>query len=192
MDAAQAVRYLLAAAGSGENTRRSGTLKMQDALRGRSFGVLMGIAFIALDQLIKLLALFSLQATTFRFGSSPVNMALELSLNPGAFLSLGAGLPPQVKQLIFIVGVAAVVCWAGYWAWKNWNHSLRKAAPLFLIALGGTGNLIDRVFRDGHVVDYMVVNVGSLHTGVFNLADIAITLGALLLMVDLFKNPGNV
>ena len=38
----------------------------------------------------------------------------------------------------------------------------------------------------------MVVNVGSLHTGVFNLADIAITLGALLLMVDLFKNPGNV
>jgi signal peptidase II len=36
------------------------------------------------------------------------------------------------------------------------------------------------------------VNVGSLHTGVFNLSDIAITFGALLLMVDLFKNPGNV
>ena len=166
-------------------------MKKQDALRGRSFAVLMGNAFIAVDQLIKLLALFSLQATTFRFGSSPVNMALELSLNPGAFLSLGASLPTQVKQLIFIVGVAAVVCWAGYWAWTNWNHSLRKAAPLFLIALGGAGNLIDRVFRDGHVVDYLVVNVGPLHTGVFNLADIAITLGALLLMLDLFKSPGK-
>ena len=46
-----------------------------------------------------------------------------------------------------------------------------------MIALGGAGNLIDRVFRDGHVVDYLVVNVGPLHTGVFNLADIAITLG---------------
>ncbi|MDY7533800.1 hypothetical protein RGV33_19260 [Pseudomonas sp. Bout1] len=47
MDAAQTVLYLRAAAGLGEKTRKSGTLKMRDALRGRSFAVLMGIAFIA-------------------------------------------------------------------------------------------------------------------------------------------------
>lgn len=80
-------------------------------LRGRTFALLAGIAFVAVDQLVKLLALISLQASSFKIGSNPINLALELSLNPGAFLSLGAALPPQVKQLIFIVAVA----W-GIWA----------------------------------------------------------------------------
>ena len=45
------------------------------------------------------------------------------------------------------------------------------------------------MFRDGHVVDYMVLNVGPAHTGVFNIADIAITVGALYLLIDLFVKP---
>lgn len=161
-------------------------------LRGRTFALLAGIAFIAVDQLVKLLALVSLQAQSFKIGSTPFNLALELSLNPGAFLSLGAALPPQVKQLIFIVGVAVVVVWAMWWSLSNWNQPLRKVLPLYAIALGGIANLIDRVFRDGHVVDYMVLNLGSAHTGVFNIADIAITAGALWLMVDLFMRPRKV
>ncbi|WP_219267127.1 signal peptidase II [Pseudomonas sp. Xaverov 259] len=158
-------------------------------LRGRTFALLAGIAFIAVDQLVKLLALISLQASSFKIGSNPINLALELSLNPGTFLSLGAALPPQVKQLIFIVGVAVVVAWAMWWSLSNWSQPLRKVLPLYAIALGGIANLIDRVFRDGHVVDYMVLNVGPTHTGVFNIADIAITAGALFLMLDLFMKP---
>jgi signal peptidase II len=48
--------------------------------------------------------------------------------------------------------------------------------------LGGASNLIDRVFREGHVVDYMVLNLGSVHTGVFNIADVAIMVGAGMLL----------
>ncbi|MGF6097799.1 signal peptidase II [Pseudomonas sp. 18175] len=158
-------------------------------LRGRTFAILAGIAFIAIDQLVKLLALTSLQSQSIKIGANPFNLALELSLNPGAFLSLGAALPPQVKQLIFIVGVAVVVAWAMGWSLANWHQPLRKVLPLYAIALGGIANLIDRVFREGHVVDYMVLNVGPTHTGVFNIADIAITAGALWLMVDLFLTP---
>lgn len=158
-------------------------------LRSRTFALFAGIAFVAMDQLVKLLALVSLQANSFKFGASPLNLALELSLNPGAFLSLGAALPPQVKQLIFIVGVAVVVAWAMGWSLSNWNQPLRKVLPLYAIALGGIANLIDRVFRDGHVVDYMVLNVGPTHTGVFNIADIAITAGAIYLMIDLLVQP---
>ncbi|WP_426161152.1 signal peptidase II [Pseudomonas sp. DWR1-3-2b2] len=158
-------------------------------LRSRTFALFAGIAFVAMDQLVKLLALVSLQANSFKFGASPLNLALELSLNPGAFLSLGAALPPQVKQLIFIVGVAVVVAWALGWSLSNWNQPLRKVLPLYAIALGGIANLIDRVFRDGHVVDYMVLNVGPTHTGVFNIADIAITAGAIYLMIDLLVQP---
>lgn len=158
-------------------------------LRSRTFALFAGIAFVAIDQLVKLLALVSLQANSFKFGASPLNLALELSLNPGAFLSLGAALPTQVKQLIFIAGVAVVVAWALGWSLSNWNQPLRKVLPLYAIALGGIANLIDRVFRDGHVVDYMVLNVGPTHTGVFNIADIAITTGALFLMLDLIVKP---
>ena len=158
-------------------------------LRSRTFALFAGIAFIAIDQLVKLLALVSLQANSFKFGASPINLALELSLNPGAFLSLGAALPAQVKQLIFILGVAVVVAWAMGWSLSNWNQPLRKVLPLYAIALGGIANLIDRVFRDGHVVDYMVLNVGPTHTGVFNIADIAITAGAIYLMIDLLVRP---
>ncbi|MCF5170925.1 signal peptidase II [Pseudomonas canadensis] len=164
-------------------------MSMSSLLRSRTFALFAGIAFIAIDQLVKLLALVSLQANSFKFGASPINLALELSLNPGAFLSLGAALPAQVKQLIFIVGVAVVVAWAMGWSLSNWSQPLRKVLPLYAIALGGIANLIDRVFRDGHVVDYMVLNVGPTHTGVFNIADIAITAGAIYLMIDLLVRP---
>ena len=160
-------------------------------LRGRTFALFAGIAFIAVDQLVKLLALVSLQGNNFRFGSIPINLVLELSLNPGAFLSLGAALPPQVKQLTFIVGVAIVVAWVMWWSLSNWKQPLRKVLPLYAIALGGIANLIDRIFRDGHVVDHMVLNVGPTHTGVFNIADIAITAGALYLLVDLLAKPNK-
>ncbi len=162
---------------------------MRHALKVRGMVLVVGLAFIVLDQMVKLLALSSLQTQSFRFGSSPLNLALELSLNPGAFLSVGAALPPLVKQLVFIIGVAVVVAWAGYWALKHWAVSGRKAVALYAIALGGVGNLIDRVFREGHVVDYLVINAGPLHTGVFNLADIAITAGALVLAWDMLAKP---
>lgn len=55
--------------------------------------------------------------------------------------------------------------------------------------MGGIANLIDRVTRDGHVVDYLVLNLGPLHTGVFNLADIAIMAGAGVLLWTGLKKP---
>lgn len=66
------------------------------------------------------------------------------------------------------------------------NNSTARA-----IVLRGIANLIDRVFRDGHVVVYMVLNVGPAHTGAFNIADIAITVGALYLLADLLMKPRN-
>ena len=165
---------------------------MKHVMRNRLFAVLIGIVFIAFDQLVKLQALHSLQFDSFRFGSSFAWLDIALSLNPGAFLSLGAGLAPGVKQLIFIVGVGAVVCWAVWWALSHWAQAPRKAAAIYFIALGGASNLIDRVFREGHVVDYLILNLGSVHTGVFNIADIAIMAGAAVLLVSEFRNKRGV
>lgn len=158
----------------------------QGVLRGRAFAVVAGLAFIALDQWVKVLALIALHASYFKVGGESLGLAFELSLNPGAFLSLGARLPTQVKQAVFIIGVLVFVAWAIYWALLRWTSSIKSAIPIYAIALGGASNLIDRVFREGHVVDYLILNLGSIHTGVFNLADVAITGGAILLLLDAF------
>lgn len=57
---------------------------------------------------------------------------------------------------------------------------------LSLILGGGLGNLIDRLLRDGHVTDFLNVGFGSLRTGIFNVADAAITTGALLVLAAAF------
>jgi hypothetical protein len=52
--------------------------------------------------------------------------------------------------------------------------------------------MIDRVFNDGAVVDFMIVGTGPLHTGVFNVADMAITAGVFLVVFSLGKKNDDV
>ncbi|MFV3406410.1 signal peptidase II [Pseudomonas sp. NY15463] len=151
-------------------------------LSSRTLTLMLGVAFILLDQWVKLIALVALKSRSYAFGNQQLWLDMTLSLNPGAFLSLGASLSPGLKQLIFVVAVGVVCVWAIVWALRHWQATPLKAGAAYFIAMGGLSNLIDRVSRDGHVVDYLVFNVGPLHTGVFNLADIAIMAGAGVLL----------
>jgi signal peptidase II len=54
---------------------------------------------------------------------------------------------------------------------------------LSLIAGGGFSNLVDRMVYGGHVVDFLNIGYGSLRTGIFNIADVAIMVGATILIV---------
>ena len=49
---------------------------------------------------------------------------------------------------------------------------------IFILA-GGIGNLIDRILNNGLVTDFINVGIGPLRTGIFNVADIAFTCGAI-------------
>ncbi|WP_248919790.1 signal peptidase II [Pseudomonas entomophila] len=157
----------------------------------RTFVLVLGLAFVIIDQWVKLIALVALDNHSYVLGNQSIWLDLALSLNPGAFLSLGANLPAGLKLLVFVVVVGVVCCWASIWAFRQWQTAPVKASAAWFIAVGGLANLIDRVFRDGHVVDYLVLNVGSLHTGVFNLADIAIMAGAAVLVVDGLTRPAK-
>lgn len=107
---------------------------------------------------------------------------LTYAENPGAFLSLGAGLPDGVRFALGTVGVALLLLVA--LGWVLWRLPALPRAVLVAAALfigGGAGNLVDRVQR-GRVVDFMVMGVGPIRTGVFNVADVAIMLGAGLML----------
>jgi signal peptidase II len=105
---------------------------------------------------------------------------LDYTENTGGFLSAGAGLPPRVRTAVFTVGTAAMLAGiVGLALWMRWRGM--AALGLALIVAGGASNLADRILH-GRVVDFLNVGLGPIRTGIFNVADVAITAGAVLLL----------
>ena len=113
---------------------------------------------------------------------------LEYAENTGAFLSLGSQLPEWAQTTLLRVGVslalAALVLIALRYQWPGF--ALAGASLTFA---GGVSNLLDRILR-GSVVDFMSVGIGPIRTGIFNVADVAIIMGAVLLISDIKERSG--
>lgn len=108
--------------------------------------------------------------------------------NTGAFLGLGSGLSETTRFWLFtllvggfLLGLLLYILWSSY-------LSLLEVIGFSLILGGGLGNLIDRVLYD-YVIDFVLVGIGRLRTGVFNVADIAITVGVGLLFWRSIRSP---
>jgi signal peptidase II len=105
-----------------------------------------------------------------------------LAENPGAFLSVGAAFPQAVRSTL-TVGVSAGLAFLLAYLVRTPRLRLISFLGLALIWAGGISNLIDRFVHHGLVTDFLVVRAGLLHTGVFNLADFAIVVGVLILVL---------
>jgi signal peptidase II len=113
--------------------------------------------------------------------------------NTGAFLGLGAELPDAVRFWALIVFVGIVLIGMLGFVWTSQEMSLMGIIGALLIIGGGFGNLLDRLLRDGAVVDFMNIGIGKVRTGVFNLADLAIMIGLGMMLVwgAFSKNPSD-
>jgi signal peptidase II len=100
--------------------------------------------------------------------------------NTGAFLSLGAGAPEWLRRDVLSVFIGLSLLAIGVLAWRQRAHALASIG-LGLVWAGGLSNLFDRL-RVGHVVDFVMLSAGPLRTGVFNVADVAITAGVLMVL----------
>jgi len=129
---------------------------------------------IARDQLADQAAPLSYLSDTFR---------LQYAENPGAFLGLGGNLPPQARWLLLVVVNSLVALAIGIFVLVQTSMSPLKTLACALLLGGAIGNLIDRVRFDGLVIDFMNLGIGPLRTGIFNVADVAITTGAILLIL---------
>lgn len=107
---------------------------------------------------------------------------LEHAENSGAFLSLGDTLSSTARRVLFTLGGAVVVIGTAVWAFRSRRMSAAQIVGAALICGGGLGNVIDRVSQ-GHVTDFLNVGFGTLRTGIFNVADMALMLGLALLLV---------
>lgn len=104
-------------------------------------------------------------------------LRLQLVYNRGAFLSLGSSLPEAWRQGIFTIGAGLLLLGALTYAFlhKPGRPSIVLAFALF--SAGGVSNLFDRLAHGGLVVDFINIGVGSVRTGIFNIADIVIIVG---------------
>lgn len=118
-------------------------------------------------------------------------LRLQYIENSGAFLGLGDMLSPQVRFWFFTVFNGAIL--AALATWIMVNHKLMRIEfiAFALILAGGIGNQIDRMFNQGHVIDFLNVGVGSIRTGIFNVADMAVTGGVVLMIRFMFQYREN-
>lgn len=149
----------------------------------RRFIIFFAVTFvsIALDQWTKVLATdafkgkptLSYLGDTFRF---------QFATNEGAFLSLGGNLPETARFWLLTVGVGVLLLVISVHALRN-PVDATNLTGYALIVSGGFSNWIDRARFGGVVVDFMNMGLGSLRTGVFNVADLSILAGIGLLLI---------
>ncbi len=114
--------------------------------------------------------------------------------NPGAFLGMGGGWSSTVRYFVFgvfvVVGLIAML-WS---ILKNKISTAEIYAYSFILG-GGIGNVIDRLTHEnGHVIDFLFIDLkfsNYARTGVFNVADMAIVLGVLIILIPTFKAQKN-
>lgn len=134
--------------------------------------LLTALVVIVLDQVTKSWALDALADRTIDLLGDAVT--LRLTYNPGGAFSLLQGAPG-----FFVIATVVVVVLILMWARRIESRAL--AVSLGLVLGGGLGNLADRVVRDtgGRVIDFV-----DLHWWpVFNLADSAISVGVVLILI---------
>jgi signal peptidase II len=144
----------------------------------------LGLSFLAvlLDQLSKLLIADKMQLY------QSINILPYVNLtyvhNTGAafsFLSEAGG-----WQRWFFAALAIVISTViAVWLSRLKTHETLMAVSLSLVLGGAIGNLIDRLAY-GYVIDFLDVYVKSWHWPAFNVADSAITLGVVLMLLESF------
>jgi signal peptidase II len=159
------------------------------AARRRRMGLFAGIALgvVVADQLVKtwIDASFALTVPGAAAGEpgAPTPVIGDLvriakTYNDGGIFGLFGAAGP-------VLGLLSIAIIAGI-AWYEWRHGA-VGGPVVTVGLGlllggALGNLVDRA-RFGHVVDYVDAGIGTSRFYAFNVADAAISIGILLLVV---------
>jgi signal peptidase II len=154
--------------------------KVVDFRINRRLGFAVALLVFALDQFIKTLIIHAIDLPTRIVIEVLPIFRLYWVENHGISMGyLTADSATERWLLVLLTGAIAVA--VVFWLWRERNRL--DAASLGLVLGGALGNITDRV-RLGYVADFLDLHFGEVHPFlVFNIADAAITVGVLLLVL---------
>ena len=153
------------------------------------------VVSVVLDQVTKRMAI------AWLMGHPPIVylgdfFRLQYAENTGAFLGIFGQMSALVRKLLLIGFNTVILVAVSYYLLRPTVVSKLMTTAFALILSGGIGNLIDRVAYNGIVVDFMNMGLPFIQirgweprTGIFNVADLAIVGGLLLVVVAEFLKP---
>lgn len=111
--------------------------------------------------------------------------------NTGAFLSLGDSISPKIKFVLLTLMPLLILAGAVIYLMVKKNlPKIPLIAACFIVG-GGIGNIYDRMLYSS-VTDFMHLRFGFLQTGVFNMADVSVSLGVVILFVWYYTTGKNI
>lgn len=149
-------------------------------------GFIVIIALIGLDQGLKYLAKFLIESNTNDVVWIPGVLSFKYVENTGA----AWGMLDGKHIFFFIVTVVALVIFGYLFTKVNWKTKKVYSLSIVLLIAGTLGNAIDRLIL-GYVIDFIhvpfltyILRIVGLSNFWFNIADLCLTLGIVLLMID--------
>jgi len=160
-------------------------------LKRNIFIVLLIVFNIAIDQISKVWvrANFDYGETKSLIGEKFIMQYVE---NQGAFLGMGSDMHPTLKLILLLILPTIVLGYVIYYIIKNKELDRMSLIAFCCIVGGGIANVFDR-FTRSEVTDFFFINLGGIFkTGIFNVADVSVTTGMLMLLFSGLFNTKKV
>ncbi len=108
--------------------------------------------------------------------------------NSGAFLGMGSDFSPFIKTIfLLILPIIILICIMIYIYRDKEIDKISLIGFCFIIG-GGIANIYDRIMY-GSVTDFLFIDLGGIFkTGIFNIADLSVTTGMIMILLMSFKN----
>jgi signal peptidase II len=111
--------------------------------------------------------------------------------NSGAFLGLGSDFSPVIKSILLLALPVGVLVTVLVYVFKDTSIDKLSLIGYSSIIGGGIGNIYDR-FLYGSVTDFLFIDLGGVFkTGIFNIADLSVTTGMILIVWASFKTKNK-
>ena len=108
--------------------------------------------------------------------------------NSGAFLGMGSDFSPIMKSIFLVILPIVILTCIIIYVYRDKEIDKISLIGFSIIIGGGIGNIFDRIIY-GSVTDFLFIDLGGIFkTGIFNIADLAVTTGMILILLMSFKN----